>query len=72
MRSGSTGTAEIVPVRSTWRRPVPRPRDRLAQVVAQIMGLTRRGAPPPGVAWRIAFRRVLCTVLALALWITWK
>lgn len=71
MRSADTGTADIVPVRSTWRRPAPSVTDRAAEVVAQVLGITRWAPPPPGVAWRLALRRLLLTAVGLALWLTW-
>ncbi len=70
MRPGDTGTAEIVPLRSSWRRPVVRPLDRLTEVLLQVLGATRWAPPPRGVAWRRVALRLLCTILALGLWIS--
>lgn len=51
---------------------MPRQQPRSVLIIAAILGATRWASPPPGVAWRLAFRRLLLTALALALWITWR
>lgn len=68
-----TGSFAAIPVRSFrgWSF-MPRQQPRSVLIVAAILGVTRWASPPPGVAWRLAFRRLLLTALALALWITWR
>lgn len=70
--SPSTGSFNALPVRTgrAWTFS-PRPRSREIRIIEQLLGATRWAPPPPGVAWRLALRRLLLTFIALAIWITW-